>query len=261
MRGILMKKKIIFTIPFNNRHTTPAAGEPGWIRWRLGIFMRYTLRSLMKQESQRFQAFVFIRPESEAFIRAELKQHPPLPDHVAFVTKAEYERRVAETVQGFDLLYEANLESDDMYHRSFVRLLENHVPKKLPVLLIPQYGYVYDSVQSRLARFFFWAPSFLTAVHPTEDWLAGRRIALPRGYVSALTAPREFIGIRRPLWINHVHSDNTGVSWNRMEVWKLKGYNDAFSIPPWNNASRKAAHFGPEITNKHMIPRILDEYC
>jgi hypothetical protein len=256
-----MRKKIVFTIPFNNRHSSKAGGDPGWIRKRLGIFMRYTLRSLMKQESQRFQAFVLIRPESEALIREELGKYPPLPNHVTFATKAEYERKMAETLRGIDLLYEANLESDDMYHRSFVRLLEDHVPKKLPVMLIPQYGYAYDSVQNRLARFFFWAPSFLTAVHPADDWLAGRRIKLPRGYVSALTVPREFISIRRPIWINHIHSDNTGVSWERMAAWKLKAYHDAFSIPPWNNGSLNAAHFGPEITNKDMIRRILSDYC
>ena len=255
-----MKKKIIFVIPFNNRYPSEAAGDPGWIRRRLGIFMQYTLRSLMKQESQRFQAFVLYRPDSEAIIRSALAQHPPLPDHVSFISKHDYETKVAEAVRGFDFLYEANLESDDMYHRSFVSLLERHTPKRTPVLLIPQYGYAYDSIRNRMARFFFWTPSFLTTVYRVKDWLAGQRLVLSRGYFSALTVPREFICIRRPIWINHVHSDNTGISFERMMAWKLKGYQDAFSVPPWNNPDRTAAHFGPEITDKNMIRRILADY-
>jgi hypothetical protein len=257
---MLVKKKIVFVIPFNSRYTSDAAGTADWIRARIDIFMRYTLRSLLKQDSQRFQAFVLYRPQSEAIIRAALAQHPPLPGHVAFVTKADYETKVAEAVKGYDLLYEVNLESDDMYHRTFVSLLERHVPSKTPVMLIPQYGYAYDSVRNRMARFFFWAPSFLTTVCQVKDWLAGQRLELPKGYISALAVPREFICVRRPIWINHVHSDNTGISFTRMSYWKMKGYTDAFSVPPWNNGARTAAHFGPEIADKNMIRRILADY-
>jgi len=255
-----MKKKIVFIIPFNSRHNSDAAGAADWIRARIDIFMRYTLRSLLKQDSQRFQAFALYRPESEALVRSVLAQHPPLPKHVAFISKHDYEAKVAEAIRGHDLLYEANLESDDMYHRSFVSLLERHVPTKTPVVLIPQYGYAYDSVRNRMARFFFWAPSFLTTVYRADNWLAGERLAMPRGYISALTAPREFISVRRPLWINHVHSDNTGISFTRMSYWKMKGYTDAFSVPPWSNGARTAAHFGPEIADKNMIRRILADY-
>jgi hypothetical protein len=255
-----MKKKIVFVIPFNHRYSSNAAGTADWIRARIGIFMRYTLRSLMKQDSQRFQAFALYRPESEALVRAALAQHPPLPDHVAFVTKSDYEARVAEAVRGYDLLYEVNLESDDMYHRSFVSLLEWYTPKQLPVMLIPQHGYAYDSVHNRLARFFFWTPSFLTSVYPVKDWLAGRRLELPRGYFSCLTVPHEFISVRQPLWINHVHSDNTGISWERMKAWKQKKYDDAFNIPSWDDSTRTAAHFGPEITDRNEIRRILADY-
>jgi len=255
-----LKKKIVFVIPFNNRYSSDAAGTADWIRSRIGIFMRYTLRSLLKQDTQRFQAFVLYRPQSEALIQAALAQHPPLPGHVSFVTKPVYEAKVAEAVKEYDLLYEVNLESDDMYHRSFVSLLERHVPKKSPVVLIPQYGYAYDSVQNRMARFFFWAPSFLTTVYPAEAYRAGLRLQMPHGYRSALTLPREFICVRQPIWINHVHSDNTGISFTRMSYWKLKGYTDAFSVPPWNNGARKAAHFGPEIADKNQIRRILNDY-
>jgi len=255
-----MKKKIIFVIPLNSRYSSEAGGRPDWIRSRIGIFMRYTLRSLLKQDSQRFRAFVLYRPDSEPVIRSALAQHPPLPDHVAFIPKPEYEAMVAEAVRGHDLLYEANLESDDMYHRSFVTLLERHAPKRTPVLLIPQYGYAYDSVRNRLAHFFFWTPSFLTAVYHVKDWLAGQRLRLPRGYFSALTVPREFISVRRPLWINHVHSDNTGISFERMMAWKQKKYDDAFSVPPWNDSTKTAAHFGPEIADKNRIRRILEDY-
>jgi hypothetical protein len=255
-----VKKKVIIRIPFNNIGANEESFTKEWIERRISIFMNYTLKSLEGQSSQDYLALVSYNPKTEDKIKAALNNHRPLPNNVRFIPSPMYGAEVINTIKGSDLLYEVHLESDDMYHQSYIELLHKHLPISNSVALIPQYGYVYDSIHNRLGRFFFWAPSFGAVVYNVNDYLKGIRYKLELGWRGALKLPCEFICVKNPIWINHVHSKNTGISFDKILSWQLKNVNDACDLDPWTDSEKPRAHFGPEITDKKEINKILETF-
>ncbi|MDQ0857340.1 hypothetical protein [Bacillus sp. V2I10] len=253
-----MKKKLIIRIPFNNIGANEESFTKEWIERRISIFMNYTLKSLKGQSSQDYLALVLYNPKTEDKIKTALNNHRPLPNNVRFIPSQLFEAVVKNTIKGSDLLYEVHLESDDMYHQSFIEVLLKHTHKKNTAALIPQYGYVYDSIQNRLGRFFFWKPSFGAFIYNVNDYLKGKRYEL--GWRGALKLPYEFICVKEPIWINHIHSKNTGISFNKILSWQVKAYIGDCNLDPWTDSEKPRAHFGPEITDKKEIKRILEKF-
>lgn len=255
-----MTKNIVIKIPFNSRGANEVSFTKDWIERRLSIFMNYTLRSLEGQSSQDFLALVLYNPISEDVVKTALTNYRPLPPNVKFISSQKFHAEVMKNVQEREYLYEVHLESDDMYHRSYIELLQKHIPQRDSITLIPQYGYVYDSIQHRLGRFFFWAPSFGAVIYHTKDYLKGTRYRLELGWRGALKLPHEFICVKTPIWINHVHSKNTGISFDKIMSWKIKTFTDACEIDPWNDSEKSRAHFGPEMTDQNEITKVLGEF-
>ncbi|MGM0923096.1 MAG: hypothetical protein ACQEWW_18095 [Bacillota bacterium] len=66
--------------------------------------------------------------------------------------------------------------------------------------------------------------------------------------------------MKEPIWINHIHSKNTGISFNKILSWQVKAYIDDCNLDPWTDSENPRAHFGPEITDKKEIKRILGKF-
>lgn len=255
-----MKKKIVIRVPFNNIGSKKESLTKEWIEKRIWIFMNYTLKSLLGQSSQDYLALILYNAKTESTIKETLENYEPLPSNIKFIPSQDFESEVRKSVKGYDFMYNVHLESDDMYHRSYIKLLHKHTPKNGVVALIPQYGYVYDSIQHRLGKFFFWVPSFGAIIYNVNDFLEGKRHKLDQGWRSSLKLPHEFICVKNPIWINHVHSKNTGISFNRILSWQMKTVKDACDLDSWDDSEHPRAHFGPEITDKDEIKKILKNF-
>lgn len=254
-----MKKKIIIQINFNNISvgSIPKLSED-WINQRISIFMKYTLKSLTLQTSQDFSAYILYDKSTTTIIKKALSKYPSLPENIIFIKPEEFQKQVINDIKGYDYFYIVHLASDDLYHKSFIKLLHEFSPKKDTIALVPQYGYAYDSIQNRLGKFFFWLPSYGATIYKVKDFLQGKRHNF--GWRDALKVPNEFINVKEPIWINHVHSQNSAIWFEKVLSWRSKFVKDACDLNPWTNSEKSSVHFGPEFTDKNEIKRILEDF-
>lgn len=252
------EKKLIVEIHFNDWGGTPERLTKGWIENRLALFMTCTLKSLQLQSAQDFTCYVLYDPKTEETIHDAIGKYKPLPQNIRFVTPVGFKANLAHDIQGHQLFYRVYLSSDDMYHKDFIKNLLGYTPKTDTLALIPQYGYIYDSVQQRLGKFFFWLPSYGATIHSVDEFLSKKN--LQYSWRDALKIPHEFINIKEPVWINHIHAFNTGMSFDKVLTWQLKNIADAFTLDPWNDSGKSFACFGPEIISPPEVQQILAQY-
>lgn len=207
-------KKIIVGIEFNNRSKPGNRWKVGltkrWIEYRMSIFMKYTLQSLVKQTNQRFNVLVRYAESSESVIKQTLMKYKALPGNIQFVPDGQYLKAQKALTRGFKHLYLVRLDCDDMYHKSFIQQLHNYKPKPGTCALINQTGYVYDSLRHRVATVKKASPPFYTFIYKTSAYNKGVRYQTPRGHTSVINLKHEILaksGKRNYMVV--VHDKNT----------------------------------------------------
>lgn len=202
-----MKKKVIVHIAFNTKNMAKDQKfTKDWIENRIHIFTKYTLQSLKNQTNQQFTTLVRYEDESKAIIKQALKQYDPLPSNVIFIKESKYNRTLQKHIEGFNYLYLARIDSDDMYHQNFIQQLHDYQPKENTVALINQKGYLYDSIHHRLCKIRYSSPPFHTLIYRTKEYLEGKRYYL-RCHTHAIKLPHEILDHRNFTVV--IHSTNT----------------------------------------------------
>ncbi len=264
----MMNKRIIVYIPFNNldvranlppsvRNASPLKQDlhlsKEWIDNRISIFMNYTLKSLKNQTNQNFIAYVLYNKSSKFFIEQALLNYPPLPSNIHFIPGDNYETQVKKNIRGYKHFYELHLYSDDMYHKTFIEQLHNHKHKDGTKVLICQNGYIYNSIDHILAKYFNFSSSFNCFIYTVEAYLQGVRydfFKLGR-WMGAIKLPHEIITY--PSYINHCHDANAAFSFNtEKQRNKIKDV--------WVNNKGHRALFGEIITDEAEKNKILEEF-
>lgn len=205
----LSDRKIIVQITFNSKalkHNKNQRFTKEWIDERMVIFMKFTLQSLKKQSNQDFITLVRYAEETEQLIVQALKRYGELPSNIEFVREADYENRITELIKDYRHLYLARIDSDDMYHQSFIQQLHDCQHKETTIALINQNGYLYDSIKECLSPIHFSSPPFHTLIYRTEEYSAGKRYPL-RSHTAAIEYPHEFFPHRNYCIV--IHSTNT----------------------------------------------------
>lgn len=204
-----MTRRVVIEINFNNYGMDPERLSREWIHRRMNIFRSFTLRSLLVQSNQQFLAVIKLAGGCSDIVEAELAAHDPLPPHIRFGTSIESKRAIHAFAEGADELYIARLDSDDMYHRSFVQQLYDYRPQPGTVALINQNGYLWDSVNGEMAEAFHHSPQFYVFLYRTAEYAAGYRIRIPEKstHGNVILLPHELLPRRN--YVNVVHSSNT----------------------------------------------------
>lgn len=201
-----MKKKIIIISSLNTMNFKKKRLEKEWIDYRIDIFMKFTMKSLKQQTNQDFQAFILYEKESEVILKEALAKYEKLPDNIQFTTLKE-SKQIADNIRGYDFLYLVRIDSDDMYHKSYIQKLHDYMPKEETQVLINQNGYLYDSLNHRLSKYYNESPSPYTLIYKTKDYLANFRYKLQGGHPGAIKLPHEIMdGIN---FVVTVHAQNT----------------------------------------------------
>ncbi|MBA1336858.1 MAG: hypothetical protein HPY66_3294 [Firmicutes bacterium] len=206
-------KRVIVDILFNAWKKSDQIYDIGWIDKRMAIFMNYTLKSLLGQSNQEYLALVRYSGDTVKLIKQTLSKYPPLPPNIKFIDANSYTSEIIKSVKGYDYLYLARLDSDDMYSKSFIQKLHNYNPKPETEVLISRNGYIYDSVNHRIAKYFHKSPPYHALVYRVEDFIKGKRHKLPKGHWSALELNYELLDGAN--FISHVHSLNTLFTFNK----------------------------------------------
>ncbi|WP_342421573.1 glycosyltransferase [Paenibacillus sp. FSL E2-0178] len=232
-----MGKTIVIEINFNNYGMNPNRLTREWISERIRVFRRFTLKSLEAQTNQQFLAVVKLAGGCSGIVEEELAQYPPLPGNIRFGTTAESNLHIASWVQEvrkaqelhpvrhYRDLFIARLDSDDLYHRTFVQQLHDYTPLPGTDALVNQRGYLWDAVQGQMAPVFYSSPQFYVFLYSADAYLAGERIAIPgKGHHNVALLPHEVFKARN--FVNVVHSSNVSVkkvpSENRLSREEMK---------------------------------------
>lgn len=206
-----MSRKVVIEINFNNYGMNPNRLSREWLSERIGIFRTFTLNSLLAQTNQNFLAVLKLAGGCSDIIESELAKYEPLPANIQFGTSIESKRRIEAYIQDSKELFIARIDSDDLYHKTFVQQLHDHNPQPGTVALVNQLGYLWDAVQQQMAPTFHRSPSYYVFLYSAADYLAGHRVTIPgkgtHGYVTEL--PHEILGVRN--YVNVIHSSNTSV--------------------------------------------------
>lgn len=213
-----MKKKIIIISSLNTMNFRKERLEKEWIEYRIDIFMKYTMKSLKQQTNQDFLAFIFYENDSEDILREALAKYEKLPDNIQFTCLKE-SKQITENITGYDYLYLVRIDSDDMYHKSYVQKLHDYMPREETQVLINQNGYLYDSINIRLGKYYNESPSPYTLIYKTKDYLENFRYKLQGGHPGAIRLPHEIMDGYN--FVVTVHSQNTSTQFrykNNVEI-------------------------------------------
>lgn len=204
-----MTRRVVIEINFNNYGMNPNRLTREWLEERVGIFRRYTLRSLKKQTSQNFLAVLKLAGGCTEIVEDILRTQEPLPDNIRFGTSIESKRRMEAYIQGADELYVARIDSDDLYHETFVQQLHDYKPKPDTVALVNCDGYLWDDVHGQMALYYHHSPQFYTFIYRVPDFLGGYRVKIPgRGtHGNVIDLPHEVLAPRN--YVNIIHSSNS----------------------------------------------------
>ncbi|MGF7060016.1 glycosyltransferase [Brassicibacter mesophilus] len=228
--------------------------DQNWLKQRISVFMKYTLQCLKIQTNQNFLAFITFRPDTKEIIEMELSKYKKLPDNIKFISSNTFNKLILKNINGYEYFYLVRLDSDDMYHKSFIQQLHDYTPKDDTQILICQKGYIYDSLANRLAKYFHLSPQFYTLIYKVKNYQQAKRHDLGGSHMGAINLNHEIL--EEPNYINHVHSGNTAFLFPKSD--------QMLDIDVWDD-NKKIHHMFPqlvgnEIEDKNMIKKILADF-
>lgn len=200
-----MSKKVVIDSNFNTFGFSPQRLTRQWLEKRIEIFRSYTLKSLQAQTNQDFLALFKIAPETESIVADILSKYRPLPRNVWFGTIRDSMDRIEAFAGKSEDLYLARMDSDDLFHRTYVQQLYDFQPKAGTVALINQNGYAMDVVNGEMVPIFRVSPPYYVFLYKTAAYLSGYRVKIPgRGtHGSVIELPHEVLIPRNFVEVNH----------------------------------------------------------
>lgn len=192
MIGEAVNKNIIIDIPFNidlspymlpKNYIHPKleksyqlAQTEEWIIRRLELFMKYTYNSLSHQTNQNFKCLLRCTSNTEALIQKHLKKYPPLSKNIFFTSRAQ--QIIDESIKHHGNLYRTVIDSDNMFHDTFIDKLHHFKHNPFTLTIISQEGYILDDMSQQVTGIFHQSPSFYAAIYnlDTYRWLYPRRL-------------------------------------------------------------------------------------
>lgn len=204
-----MGKKVVIQINFNNLGLNPDRLNRKWLEERIQLFRSLTLRSLKKQNNQNFLTVLKLDQSSSEIVEDILSKQEPLPANIRFGTPVETDRMIGDYVKGAQELYVTRIDSDDLYHETFVQQLHDYKPQPDTVALVNCYGYMWDIEGGGMVRDYHFSPQFYTFIYPVADFLAGYRVKLPgKGtHGNVIDLPHEIFPARN--YVNIIHNANS----------------------------------------------------
>jgi hypothetical protein len=224
------KKRILINIYLNVlKKNNSERLTKDWLAYRISIFMKYTLQSLIHQTNQDFLALIQYEDESREIVGEELRKYKKLPENIRFVTPVEYRVIEIESMQGSDYFYYVRIDSDDMYHKSYIQQLHDHRPDENTEVLICQNGYLYDSVHNQITSTWRLSPPFYAFIYKTNDYLKGKRYVIPGGHTDVIKF--KHVLLKSPNFVIVVHSSNDYTQFRAMNSSAIKNDSNIIDNP------------------------------
>ncbi|MGL5692939.1 MAG: glycosyltransferase [Peptostreptococcaceae bacterium] len=187
------EKVVIVEIEFNTErqanYTRRLSKE--WIKYRINIFMNYTLQSLINQTNQSFYCFMYYDEKTEDIVKEEIERYPKLPSNIIISSKSS--EAMYPYISEYSKLYLVKVDCDDMYHPSYIQQMVDYKEKTGTQVLANKNGYVYDIFNDKLGEWPHKSSPFYTLIYDVESFISGYRHPLKGGHTGILSLSYEYI--------------------------------------------------------------------
>ncbi len=163
-------KHIVFT-----RFDTHSAQQydKDWLKYRIEIFKKYTLQSLLNQTNRNFVLWIRYCWDFYKEVQ-ELNEYLKTTGIKCFFTYFDTVNdkmidEMNEYVKDVDLVLETRIDSDDMYHCSVVDEIQTQILKEKQIFTF-LHGYIYQESTKQL-WYYNDAIPFYTCVYPSEVYI------------------------------------------------------------------------------------------
>jgi hypothetical protein len=181
------------TVDFFNLRNQNRGLTREWLEYRISVFFKYTLRSLLAQTNKNFKCIVHVHEATFDLVKTILEKYEKLPDNIVFATDGDL--LFKNISKQYRTILKLRLDSDNIIHPSFVdRLYQLDLEPRTEVI-IGRRGYLYDSVTGRLA---FWnhnSSAFNTYVYNSENYDVAKSLNShdPEFHMSAIRLSHHFL--------------------------------------------------------------------
>jgi len=164
-------KHIVFT-----RFDTHSASrfDKDWLKYRLEIFKKYTLQSLLNQDIKDFAVWIRYCEDYKDEVKEFNKYLKTLSIPFFFTYSKDgidYEtEELYDYVKDVDLVIETRIDSDDMYHKTALAEIENQEIEENKIFIF-QDGYLYRELTDRLYFYEGGSGPFYICVYPKEIFI------------------------------------------------------------------------------------------
>lgn len=218
-----MRKKIIINSNFNVTDPYFKRDEiktKEWIDYRMGIFMKYTLKSFKIQTNQNFIYILKYDENTEDLVKMSINKYESLPSNVRFVPESNFKTSIMENVEDYDYVYITRIDNDDMLHKSFIQQLYDFNHKKDTKVLINQNGYMYNSFKNEILKISYLCPPFYTLIYSVNE-LKNKidTYRIPLSHISFFAYNHELLLNYNYIW--HIHSKNTLLGYRVLNSYTL----------------------------------------
>lgn len=145
-----------------------------WWRYRLEIFKKFTLASLINQTNKDF------------YLRFSLRKNYPLVEELESVLKESEIRyvisyddipgdieRIVQTIPEFEnvqYVYDTRIDTDDLFHKEVIDEIQKYDFDWRRALVF-QKGFCYNCVENKLQHYEAFSPPNATLMHPKEIYI------------------------------------------------------------------------------------------
>jgi len=148
--------------------------DKDWFQYRLEIFKKYTIQSLLNQDVKNFALWIRYAPDFFEEAKEFNKYLKTLPFPVFFTTfkhGVEYQtEELYDYVKDVDTVIETRIDSDDMYHKTALAEIQAQDLEENDIFIF-QDAYVYKQDTKNLYNYKGSCAPFYTCVYPRDIFI------------------------------------------------------------------------------------------
>ena len=134
--------------------------DNAWLDYRLDIFHRYTLRSLLNQTDNNFRIWMICMPESERILMPKVEmlrcRDAVMMSKVDFIF--DVDNACSYIKENKEPIYFLKIDSDDLYHKNVVEKVRQTLgPLDGISMLMFDDGYIYNLSTRKLSTYVRWS--------------------------------------------------------------------------------------------------------
>lgn len=173
-----------------------------WIDHRLGLMSKYVLPSIIGQSDGDFYYVIQTRKETTNYVAEYIGSHAGGAKNIKVVSEEEYSKYLKSIITD-KKFYEVRLNSDDLYHRDFVKRLKAVEIDPNTEAVIAENGYMWYMNKDVVVEREFLSPPFYGYVYGADRFLGGFRYNPKNGHPGVVKMRHKVMKERNWLWLVH----------------------------------------------------------